>query len=64
MAKVKPDEIVDHLSSEFSRALESAVNEVLPAAKFDNKALFKAFKRAVARKCSTWETVPDALVAK
>lgn len=60
MARVKPEGIIDHLRSEMRRALADAVKEVLPDAAVDEHALFRAFKRAVRRKCSTWEQVPDS----
>lgn len=44
------------------RALESAVERVLPDAEFDRNELSREFKRAVSRKCSTWERVPDRYV--
>lgn len=59
MARIRPEDIVDDLSSEMRRALEDAVREVLPNAEFDSYALFRAFKRAVGRKCSSWERVAD-----
>jgi hypothetical protein len=62
MARIKAEEIVDHLSSEFRRALKDAVREVKPDIEIDEHALFRAFKRAVRRKCSTWESVPDQYV--
>ncbi|BBQ13553.1 hypothetical protein WP1W18C01_39130 [Stenotrophomonas maltophilia] len=62
MAQVQMDEIVDHLSSEMRKALADAVREVAPEAKIDSYQLFRAFKRAVRRKCGTWETVPDGAV--
>jgi len=62
MARVKPKEIVDDLDSEFRRALADAVQEVMPGAQFDEYELFRAFKRAVGRKCSTWEGVRDSHV--
>jgi hypothetical protein len=62
MARVRIEQIVDHLSSEMRRALEAAVSEVAPDAHVDAHDLFRAFRRAVGRKCSTWETVPDQLV--
>ena len=62
MARVKPDEIVDDLGSEFRRALTDAVQEVMPEAQFDEYELFRAFKRAVRRKCRTWERVSDSHV--
>jgi hypothetical protein len=59
MARVKIEDVVDDLKTEMRRALEAAVEEVLPKAEFDRYALFRAFKRAVRRKCNTWERVPD-----
>ncbi len=62
MARVKPEEIVEDLDSEFRRALGDAVREVMPGVQVDEYALFRAFKRAVGRKCSTWERVKDSHV--
>jgi hypothetical protein len=62
MAQVKIEEVVDHLSTEMRRALEEAVGEVMPGAQFDSHELYRAFKRAVYRKCSTWERVPDQYI--
>jgi len=62
MAKVKMEEIVEHLSSEMRRALSDAMKEVSPNSNFDEYELFRAFKRAVRRKCGTWERVPDRFV--
>ncbi len=62
MARVQVENIVDHLSSEMRRALEDAVSEVVPGANVDAYELFRAFRRAVGRKCNTWESVPDHYV--
>jgi hypothetical protein len=62
MARVRIEEIIDHLSSDIRRALGAAVEEVLPGANIDQHALFRAFRRAVGRKCNQWEQVPDRLV--
>ncbi|MCE7517178.1 MULTISPECIES: hypothetical protein [Halomonadaceae] len=64
MAEVEIEEIIDHLSSEMKRALEAAVQDVKPDANIDRNDLFRAFRRAVRRKCNTWETVPDQYVRK
>lgn len=64
MARVKIEEIVDHLSTEMRRALEDAVKSVAPEADFDAYQLFREFRRAVGRKCNTWEKVPDHFVEK
>jgi hypothetical protein len=64
MAQVNMEEIVDHLSSEIRRALEQAVQREIPNAEFNAHQLFREFRRAVGRKCSTWENVPDQYVQK
>ena len=64
MARVKIEEIVDHLGTEMRKALSIAVNNVIPDAEFDERQLFRAFRRAVGRKCNTWESVPDQYVDK
>jgi len=62
MAKVKIEDIIDYLDTDMRRALEDAVHEVLPDESFDSYELFRAFKRAVSRKCRTWEQVPDKYI--
>lgn len=62
MAQVKIEDVIEHLDSEMRKALEAAVNEVLPRAHFDPRDLFRAFKRAIRHKCRTWEEVPDDCV--
>lgn len=64
MAKIKIDDILDHLDYELRRALEDAVLEIIPNARFDPHQLYRAFTRAAYRKCSTWESVPDRYVDK
>lgn len=64
MARVKIGEIVEHLDHDLRNALAAAVNEVLPSAQVDAYTLFRAFKRAVGRKCNTWEQVPDHFVER
>lgn len=63
MARIRIEDVVDHLDSEMRSALEAAVKEVVPdAGNFDRYTLFRAFRRAVGRKCNTWEQVPDNYV--
>ena len=59
MASINPEGIVDELRTEFRRALRDAVLEVLPSTSIDEHDLFRAFKKAVRRKCRTWENVRD-----
>lgn len=64
MARVKIEDIVDHLSSDMRRALTAAIEQHAPDADLDTAAIFRSFKRAVGRRCNTWETVPDHFVEK
>lgn len=62
MARVKIEEIVDHLSTEMRRALVDALGRVPPDASVDAYQLFREFRRAVGRRCNTWEWIPDQYV--
>jgi hypothetical protein len=62
MARVQITGVVEQLRSEMKRALEAAVTEVLPHSEFDRNELFRAFRRAVGRKCPQWVQVPDHFV--
>lgn len=64
MARIKIEAVVDHLDSEMRKALAAAVTRVIPDANFDSRQLFREFKRAVGRKCQTWETIPDNYVER
>lgn len=64
MARIKIQDIVDDKRTEFRRALEAAVEETIPGAHFDAHELYRAFRRAIGRKCSTWESVPDHYIEK
>lgn len=62
MAKVKIEEIIDHLDSEIRRALEDTIKNHFPNSNFDSREVFRTFKRMVGRKCNTWENVPDNFI--
>ena len=64
MARVKVEEIVDHLNREFTRALDETFRKHAPDANVDRNAAFRDFKRSVYRACSVWENVPDHYVEK
>jgi len=59
MARVKIESVLEQLGSDLRKALRVAVHRVIPDATFDERTLFREFKRAVGRKCSTWERVND-----
>jgi hypothetical protein len=66
MAEINIGEIVDHLSPDLRKALAIALEEVggevLNDIYIDEHDLFRAFKRAISRKCRTWERVPDRFI--
>lgn len=64
MAQIKIEDIVDHLGTEFRKALEATLKQHFPDKTFDSRTVFRTFKRMVYRKCSVWEEVPDNLVEK
>jgi hypothetical protein len=64
MAQVNIEEVVDHLSSDFRRALEATIRAKIPNAQFDPHDVFREFVREVGRKCRRWEQVPDRHVLK
>ena len=62
MAQVQMEPIMEHLRIEMRRALSIAVREVIEDAKFDESALYRAFRHAVGSRCNVWERVPDKYV--
>ncbi len=64
MARIKIEDVVDHLDSEFRKALEAILQQHFPDKSFDSREVFRTFKKMVYRKCSVWEDVPDDLVEK
>lgn len=62
MAKIKVEDIVDHLNSEFRKALEDTLKEHFPNQPFDSYSVYRTFKRKIYHKCNTWENVPDRFI--
>jgi hypothetical protein len=62
MARIKIENVLEHLDHDLSRALEDAVHATIPNAIFDRRTLYKSFVKAAYRKCSVWERVPDRYV--
>lgn len=64
MAKVKIEEIINHLDFEIRNALEDALKKHFPKEKFNIDEVFDSFTQEVYLQCSTWESVPDRYVKK
>lgn len=63
MAKIKPAEVIEHLGPQVRKALEDAVAATMPETKIDTMEFYKAFKRALGRRCREWELVPGNYVS-
>lgn len=64
MARIKVEDVVDHLDSEFRKALEATLQQYFPDQQFESREVFRTFKKMVYMKCNAWENVPDDLVEK
>ncbi len=62
MAQVKIEGVVDHLDTEFKKALDNVMSQFAPGVYYDRNALFRFFLRRVYHHCSVWENVPDHLI--
>jgi hypothetical protein len=62
MARVKVDDIVYHLSGEFTNALDDTMARFAPGLHYDRNELFRFFQQAVYRRCGAWENVPNGSV--
>ncbi|HNW98003.1 MAG TPA: hypothetical protein PKK00_06300 [Bacteroidales bacterium] len=62
MARIKIDSIIDYLDTDLRKALEETIKQHFSDENFDNRELFRTFKRNVSKKCSSWEEVPDHFI--
>ncbi|MDR6464710.1 hypothetical protein [Chryseobacterium sediminis] len=64
MAKVNIEEIIDYIDTDIRKALSETLKQHFPKESFNDREVFRTFKKMIARKCSTWEDVPDIFVEK
>lgn len=62
MTQINLHAVIDHLQHDIMRALENALENVIPDAEIDRNALYKEFRKAVHRKCPPWAIIPDQYV--
>ncbi|UCD37352.1 MAG: hypothetical protein JSW54_11025 [Fidelibacterota bacterium] len=62
MARINLTEMIERLELELRPVLKKAVQETLPDIEFDEKALYREFRKAASRRFQTWERVPDSCV--
>lgn len=64
MARVKIEEIVNHLDNEFKQVLSKTIDTYFPEKSYDINEVFQMFKEMIYQQCSIWENVPDSYVGK
>ena len=62
MARIKSQEIFDHLNPQLRSALDEAVARTMPGVEVDKRQLYVEFRRALALKLKQWESVPNTAV--
>ena len=62
MARIRPNDIFEHLTPQLRAALDEAVDKTLPGVEVDKRQLYLAFRRALTAKLKPWEIVPAAAV--
>lgn len=62
MARVNLTEMTERLELELRPVLKKAVEAAIPAVEFDDKLLYREFRKAASRRFQIWERVPDSFV--
>lgn len=64
MARLKTEEIVDHLNDKLKKAMVDALKEHLPDAQYDLTLMFRTFRKSFILSNKSWIDVPDRFVDK
>jgi len=62
MARIKLEQLLDHLGGKMRGALDDTLKAKFPDAQIDAQEFFRDFKRNLARRCRQWEDVPNNYV--
>ncbi len=62
MARVNLTEMIERLELELRPVLKKAVEATIPDVEFDDKLLYREFRKAAGRRFQAWERVPDSCV--
>jgi hypothetical protein len=64
MARIKIEEVVYALDTQFKKALINTVKKVCPEKEVDPLMLFVDFRKELYRQCQSWESVPNSCVQR
>jgi hypothetical protein len=59
---VKIEDVIDHLESDFKKALAETMKKFAPDIRFNEAEAFRFFLGRVYNHCRVWEPVPDRCV--
>jgi hypothetical protein len=62
MARINLTEMIERIELELRPVLKNAVEATIPDVEFDEKLLYREFRKAASRRFDTWERVPDSCV--
>lgn len=62
MAKVRIEEVIDHLEEDFRKALRATMQEHFPDEHFNTRAVYKTFKNQISDRCNEWENIPNKYI--
>lgn len=64
MAKVKIEELVYALDTQFKKALENTIKKICPEKEVDTMMLFVEFRKELYRQCQSWESIPNSCIQR
>jgi uncharacterized protein (DUF433 family) len=64
MTRIKVEGIIEELSPQIRGALEEAVLSAFPFQTVNRDEIYRAFRQALARRCTAWHEVPDSFVER
>jgi hypothetical protein len=64
MAKIKIEELVYALDTQFKKALENTVKKICPEKELDSMMLFVEFRKELYRQCQSWESIPNSCIQR
>ena len=62
MARIRVEQIVDHLGSKLRGAIDDTLKALVPDASIEAQDFYRELKKNLGRRCRQWEDVPNNTV--
>ncbi len=62
MARIRVEQVVDHLGSRLRGAIDDTLKALAPDANVDAQEFYREMKKNLGRRCRQWEDVPNNYV--